>query len=77
MTNITRRFTLGALVASAMPAAATVQREYHENLSNEEFGYLLVGMYVSMPAAKRATARQKFRDEGMPDWAWAFERIKI
>ncbi len=79
--KISRRFALGgafgALLGSASTAPAQSQDEKYKNLSNEEFAYLVIGMYVAMPADKRAAARQRLRDEGMPEFAGAFERLGV
>ncbi len=79
--TLTRRFALGgalgALVGSASTVPAQSQDEKYKNLSNEEFAYLVIGMYVAMPADKRAAARQRLRDEGMPEFAAAFERLGV
>lgn len=79
--TLTRRLALGgalgALIGSASTARSQGQDEKYKSLSNEEYAYLVIGMYVAMPTDKRAAARQRFRDEGMPEFAAAFERLGV
>lgn len=68
--NLSRRNLLGGMAAAAVPIATMPAVA---KMTQDEETRFILGSYAMMKAGERVDFRRKLRDEGMDDFADAFE----